>query len=104
MTPERKAEILAEIEQIIGPSPRRKPKVVARDDLGTVRDADVLVSRADPNAVDGQPTEVQVRRPDWVTVNMQAYEEQVADEAARRKYMRSLDPARWGLYGPVDED
>jgi hypothetical protein len=104
MTPERKAQILRELEPILGPPPVPKPKVVTRSDVGTIRDADVHVSRADPNAVDGQEMKVEVRRPDWVKINMAAYEAQRADEAADRRRDRELDPYKLGLYGPVDDE
>jgi len=86
----------------LGPPPMPKPKVVVRDDLGTVRDADVHVSRADPNA-DGTDKVVPVRRPDWVTINFAEYERQREVDEAWKAYMRSLDPFRMGLY-EMDED
>ena len=104
MTPERKAQILRELEPILGPPPMAKPKVVTRNDVGTIRDADVHVSRADPNAMDGQEMVVQVRRPDWVKIDMEAYAQQRADEAADRRRDRELDPFKLGLYGPTDDD
>ena len=39
-----------------------------------------------------------------VRINMAAYEQQLADEKAWRQYLRSLDTARWGLYGPIDDE
>src|SRR5262245_28391116 len=53
LTPEREAELRAEMEEagVLSPNLPR-PKVVVRDDR-VKRDADVHVSRADPNAVDG---------------------------------------------------
>jgi hypothetical protein len=65
MTPERKAQIMRELEPILGPPPVPKPKVVTRDGVGTIRDADVHISRADPNAIDGQERKVEVRRPEY---------------------------------------
>jgi hypothetical protein len=107
MTPERKAEVDAEaeriLEEVLGPLPMPKPNVVTRDDLGTVRDADVHVSRADPNA-DGTDKVVPVRRPDWVAINYAAYEAQRADKAAWRRYIRGLDPYRLNLYGSEEEE
>jgi hypothetical protein len=50
--------------------------------------------RAEPDA----------RRDTRVRINMAAYEAQVEDEKAWRQYIRSLDPARWGLYGPIDDE
>jgi hypothetical protein len=48
MTPERKAQIMRELEPILGPPPVPKPKVVTRNDVGTIRDADVHISRLIP--------------------------------------------------------
>jgi hypothetical protein len=75
VTPERKAELIAALEELIGPRPMPKPKVVIRDD-DIVRDADPHVSRADPNYVE-------------------------SEERLRR---RALDPCRLGLYGPIDDE
>ena len=102
LTPARKAEIKAELEEILGPAPRPKPKVVTRDDV-TVRDADVHVSRADVNA-GGADRVVAVRRPEYVTINMEAYERQRAERAAERRRRRELDPYRLGLWGPIEDD
>ena len=102
MTPERKAEIEARLEAIIGPMPRPKPKVISRDDVGVIRDADVHVSRADPNAT-GEAEVVSVRRDDFVTVNMAGYERQQTERARDRTFRRNLDPFNIGLYGPIDE-
>ena len=104
MTPERKAEIEARIESILGPKPLPKPMVVAREDVGTVRDADVHVSRADVNATRGRDEIVSVRRADYVTVNVAGYERQQAERAAERAHRRQIDPFRMGLYGSNDEE
>jgi hypothetical protein len=64
------AQFLREMEGILGQPPTPRPKVVARSDLGIVRDADVHISRADPNAADGRDRTVEVRRPDYLTVDM----------------------------------
>jgi len=104
VTPERKAELIAELEEIIGPSPMPKPKVVTSE-VGIVRDADVKVSSADHNypKSDGEGI-VRVRRSDFVTVNMQAYEEQRRWRREERRRRRELDPYRTGIWGPTDED
>lgn len=102
MTPET-VKLLAELEEIVGLKPMPKPKVVARNDLGEIRDADVHVSRADPNA-SGKAEVVNVRRPEYVTVNMWQYECQQAEKAWDRIYRRQLDPYRLGLYGSIDDD
>jgi hypothetical protein len=103
MTLEERAELKAELERMLGPKARPRPKVVVRDDLGTVRDADVHVSRADVNAA-GQDRVVEVRRPDWVTINMDVYERQLAERAEERRQRRALDPCGLGHWGPLDED
>jgi hypothetical protein len=103
MTPERKAEIDAAVEEILGPKPLPKPKVVTRDDLGTVRDADVHVSRVDPNT-SGDNRVIEVRRPDYVTINIPEWERQQAEKLEERRERRRLDPCRLGLYGPIDDD
>ena len=100
MTPERKAEIEARLEALLFPKPLPKPKVVARNDLGEIRDADVHVSRADPNS-SGKAEVVNVRRPEYVTVNMWQYESQQVEKAWDREYRRQLDPYRLGLYGSL---
>ena len=102
MTPERRAEIEAALEEILGPKPLPKPKVVTRNDVGTIRDADVHVSRADVNAC-AHDEVIHVRRADWVTVNMAAYEQQQAERTAERRRRRELDVYRLGLYGPIDD-
>jgi hypothetical protein len=113
LTPEEEADIDATLERIMGPKPIPRPKVITKD-AEPVRDADVHVSRADVNAK-GVDRAVEVRRADWVTVNMAAYEEEQrwkAEERERRRngpnyvadrrLRKSLDPDRLGLYGPVD--
>ena len=60
--------------------------------------------RTTPPDVSDKDQAVPVRRADWVTVNIAEYERQLADEARYRAYIRSLDPDRLGLYGPVDDD
>src|ERR1700761_8715620 len=65
MTPERKAEVEALLDDILGPEPKPqppKPKVVV-DAGAVVRDADVVVSPSDVNARQrGGDTGVRVRR------------------------------------------
>ena len=104
LTPERKAELWLFWEDLLGPMPMPKPKVVTRDDLGTIRDADVHVSRADPNAVDGVHRTVEVRRPDYVTINIPEWEWQQEEKRKEREERRRLDPYKLGLYGPTDDD
>jgi hypothetical protein len=99
ITPERQAEIDAMMEEICGPMPMPKPKAVVVEDK-VVRDADVKVSEKDKN-YRGSGV-VQVRRPEWVTVNMAAYEEQQRWKAEEKRRRKEFDPCRQGLWGPVD--
>jgi hypothetical protein len=92
------------IFELLGETVLPKPKVVTRDDLGNIRDADVHVSRADPNSASGQDKVVEVRRPDWVTVNIPAWEQQQAEKRAEREWRHNLDPYKLGLYGPTDDE
>jgi hypothetical protein len=97
------AEVMAVIDNIWGPGPQ-KPKVVVSDDQ-IVRDADSHVSRADPNYPAREENgAVKVRRRDFVTVNIAAWEAQMAAKREERRSRRVLDPCRLGLYGPIDED
>jgi len=107
MTPERKAEIEARLDEILGPAPLPKPKVVAVAGE-VVRDADVRVSPADTrNSRYGTVETVRVRRADVVTINQAAAERQywegVRDREAERRYRRKIDPCNLGLYGPRDD-
>lgn len=103
VTPERKAELIAELKEIIGPKPKDRPKVVASD-AGVIRDADVHVSRADPNYPKSKEGMVRVRRNEWVTIRMDLYEEQQRQKQEDRRRRQELDPCRLGLYGPIDDD
>jgi hypothetical protein len=102
VTPERKAEIEAMLDEFFGPVPLPKPKAVVVEDK-VVRDADVHISRADANAA-GVDEVLEVRRADYVTINMAAYERQVEEKCEARRRRRELDPFRLGLYGPPDEE
>src|SRR5262245_61762278 len=103
MTPERKAEIRA----LLNPKPKPKPKIVTSEG-NIVRDAVVRVAPEDPNARGRDDRVVQVRRADWVTINIPAWERQQTDRAReraeQRRRMKELDPCRLGLYGPIDDD
>ena len=102
LSPEQKKKLWAKLDKIVGPKPLPKPKVVTQDGF-VIRDAEVHVSQADPNA---KPEDeiVFVRRDDFVTVNMVEYERQQAEREGDRRLRRHLDPFRIGLYGPIDED
>lgn len=123
MTPERKAEVEARIDEILGPRPKPqppKPKVVVADDV-VVRDADVVVSPADPNAKHRGDMGVRVRRatpaaaepplppmrPGEVRIDMGRaqlqWEIDRADRLAERARRRQLDPFDYGHWGPRDE-
>src|SRR5262245_13745633 len=103
VTPERKAELIAQLEEIIGPTKMPKPKVVTRD-ADVVRDADPHVSTADPNYAGSDGGVVRVRRKDFVTINMGLWEEQQRQKMEERRQRRMLDPYRLGHWGSVDED
>ena len=103
VTPERKAELIAALEELIGPKRMERPKVVTRDSE-VVRDADPHVSRADPNYGRSGSGVVRVRRTDFVTINMELWEEQQREKREDRLRRRVLDPYRLGHWGPVDED
>ena len=103
VTPERKAELIAALEELIGPKRMERPKVVIRD-ADVVRDADPHVSRADPNYARSDGGVVRVRRNDFVRINMELYEAQQEAKREDRRIRRMLDPCRLGLYGPIDED
>lgn len=129
MTPERKAEVEALLDDILGPEPQPvpalatpqppKPRVVVEAGA-VVRDADVVVSRSDVNAKRrGGDTAVSVRRgmpiesplppikPGEVRVNMAAAEQQwwinERDRKAEHAKRRMLDPCNLGIWGPRDE-
>jgi hypothetical protein len=103
MSEKREAEIWAELDELLGPPPKPKPKVVTQDDA-TIRDADVPVSKADKNYPISDEGVVRVRRPDYVTINFAAYEEQQAEKARYKRYLKELDPCRLGIYGPIDDE
>jgi hypothetical protein len=106
MTPERYAQLQKEWDELLAPFLPKKipprPKVVTSDGK-VIRDAEVKVSPADiRNMANSQNGTVIVRRADFVTVNMAAYEQQQADKARDRAAQRARDPYRLGLYGKVD--
>jgi hypothetical protein len=107
VTPERRAELKAMLEEVMGPCPRvTRPKVVAskiEEKAEIVRDADVKVSTADPNHDDDRG-EVRVRRSDFVTVRIDLWEEQQRQKRAEKLYRRQLDPYRLGHWGPDEDD
>jgi hypothetical protein len=99
-----RAEVKAIIEEIWGPPPPKpKPKIVV-EEAEVIRDADVKVSPHDPNYPNSQEGVVRVRRSDFVTINMTVWEEQQRQKRIDRLRRKALDPARLGIWGPVDED
>jgi hypothetical protein len=99
-----RAEVKAIIEEIWGPPPPKpKPKVVV-DEAEVIRNADVRVSPDDPNYRKSDEGMVRVRRSDFVTINMEVWEEQMKQKRIDRLRRKALDPARLGIWGPVDED
>ena len=103
VTPERKAELIAQLEEIIGPTPVERPKVVTRDSE-VIRDADPHVSKVDPNYARSNEGVVRVRRKDFVTIRMDLYEEQMREKQEARRQRRQLDPYRLGHWGSVDDE
>jgi len=99
MTPERKAEIRA----LLNPTPPPKPKVVTSGG-DVIRDAVVRVAPEDPNAKGRDDRIVEVKRADFVTVNIPLWERQQAERARERQRWRELDPCRLGHWGSSDED
>jgi hypothetical protein len=105
VSPERVAEIVALLERALGlyPKPKPKPKVVTSE-AAVVRDADVLVSKRDPNYPRSEDGVVRVRRSDFVTLRMDLYEEQQRQRREDRLRRRTLDPCRLGHWGSVDDE
>ena len=109
VTKEEQARIdrtLDRLDRLLGPRPRARPRVVTRQEFDApVRDADVHVSRADPNAMGGADRVVEVRRPGaFVRINIAEWEEQQAERARARAHARAMDPYRLGLYGSIDDE
>jgi hypothetical protein len=84
-------------------SPKKRLKVVVSESE-VVRDAEVQVSPKDPNYRNADEGVVRVRRPGFVTINMEVWEEQQRQKREDRRYRRELDPARTGIWGPVDDE
>jgi hypothetical protein len=98
------AEVDAILDKIWGPAPPKpKPKAVTNDGE-VIRDATVKVSPDDPNYKKDDGGVVKVKRNDFVRINMEVWEEQQRQRREDRRHRRRLDPARLGLYGPVDDD
>jgi hypothetical protein len=97
VSPERVAELVALMEKALGLTPRPKPKPKAVVNEGeVVRDADVRVSPADPNYHNSSEGVVQVRRNDFVKINMELYEAQMREKREDRLRRRMIDPFRLG--------
>jgi hypothetical protein len=88
-------ELDAILTRIWGPKRGPKPKVVT-DGAAVVRDATVRVSSADPNYPKSDEGVVRVRRADFVTINMNLYEEQQRQKQMDRVHRKMIDPARMG--------
>ena len=95
--------MMAILTEIWGPLPKKKPKVVTNDGE-VIRDALVEVAPKDPNYRQGEDGVVKVRRSEFVTIRMDLYEEQQKMKREDRLRRKALDPARLGIWGPVDED
>jgi bifunctional pyridoxal-dependent enzyme with beta-cystathionase and maltose regulon repressor activities len=107
ISPKREAELNAVVKEFLRDYYHTVPKpktVVVKDQV--VRDADVEVSKADKNYPTSEDKVVRVRRPDYVRIDMAAYERQRAEKAAERQRRKweheylNLDPLIWGY----DED
>ena len=96
-------EMEAILDEICGPKPKPKPKVVANEGE-VVRDVEVQVSPKDPNFRKADDGMVRVRRPGFVTINMEVWEEQQRQKKEDRRHRREIDPARMGIWGPVDDE
>ena len=97
VSPERVAELVALMEKALGLTPKPKPKAKAVTNEGeVVRDADVRVSPADPNYHNSSEGVVQVRRNDFVKINMELYEAQMREKREDRLRRRVIDPFRLG--------
>ena len=96
-----KAEVQALVNGILEKPPR--PKVVVKEGE-VIRDADPQVPRADPNYPASEAGVVRVRRSDFVTIRMDLWEEQQREKREDRLRRRALDPARTGIWGPLDDD
>ncbi|WP_438279115.1 hypothetical protein [Nitrobacter sp.] len=112
LTPERKAELHAEIDALLAqfepPPPKPKPAVaVVASEGRVIRDADVVVSPRDPNAENGKPRTVSVRA-ETVQINMAVAESQywqgLRDREADRRQRRMLDPCGLGIWGGFDDE
>src|SRR5262245_14495748 len=105
VSPERVAEIVALLEKALSlkPKPKPKPKVVTSG-AEVVRDADVLVSKNDPNYPGSEEGVIRVRRTDFVTLRMDLWEEQQRQRSEERVRRRALDPCRLGHWGLIDDE
>lgn len=105
MTPERKAQLFAELDAEFGIKRERKaepprPTVVAEAGR-VIASAEVRVSQADPNFRNAGAG-------GFVRIDMEAAECQrakaEADRAQERRRRRELDPFNYGHWGSHDED
>jgi hypothetical protein len=105
ISPKREAELNAVVKEFLRDYYHTvpKPKAVVVEDQ-VVRDADVEVSKADKNYPTSEDKVVRVRRPDYVTINFAAYEEQQEDKRRYKRYLKELDPCGLGIYGPIDDE
>lgn len=104
----RPGELEALLDEILGPRPLPKPKLVVTETRNAdgkpevIRDADVIVSRDDPNARKRGSERVTVRAPDpeWLRLKPTAEEEQIiaANRArmANARLRKEADPFRYG--------
>jgi hypothetical protein len=76
----------------LAPKLKQKPKVVTSE-AKVVRDADVLVSKSDPNYPGSDEGVIRVRRADFVTLRLDLYEEQ--QHQRREDRLRRQEAVDW---------
>ena|SRR5208283_3372074 len=101
MTPEARAKLWAELDELVGIAPRPKPrpaKIVAREGR-VVRDVEVQVPPNDPN--------YPYSRGGVVRINMAAAERQweatQAEKELWRRRRKELDPFDYGHWGHAED-
>ena len=96
-------DVMAILTEIWGPPPKKKPKVVTNEGEA-IRDAIVHVGPRDPNYRKEDEGVVKVLGKDQVRIRMDLWEEQQTMKRMDRLRRRSLDPARLGIWGSVDDE
>ena len=105
VTEERRAELLALLEEELGltpPKPKKPEVKVVVEETEVVRDAIVQVAPSDPNYPHSDEGVVRVRRSDFVTIRMDLWEEQQRQKREDRLRRREIDPFRMGHWDDPD--